>query len=222
MYATAVVEDFDVIEQFVFRFLSGREPFVLNHFTLQVAEETFRHRILPTVTCAAHALPATSGGKPLAQCRARILAAAITLEQWPDDATSASGLPWPKRLLDKFDGEALRHLALSPQLPLALRRTVHAAALDRHPLDPLHQARVLCGALRWLATLPARGARRTDLLRAAPRRDAKLRELVSDEGGLYRMSLAKYATALCRSARYASSGLTLWRSSSNCGCSAVR
>ena len=53
-----VVKDFDVVQQSVLRLPSGREALVVNHLTLQVAEETFRHRLVPTVAFAAHALRA--------------------------------------------------------------------------------------------------------------------------------------------------------------------
>src|SRR5947209_11735955 len=56
-----VVEHFDVVEELIGRRSPRGEAFVMNHLTLQVAEETFRHRVIPAVTFTAHALPAAPG-----------------------------------------------------------------------------------------------------------------------------------------------------------------
>ena len=107
MYATAVVEDFDVLEEFILRLLSGSEAFVMNHLTLQDGEETFCHRVIPAVALATHALPAAPRRQAFSERCAGVLAAAITMDE-RRDGPPAPSLPLHERLLDEPGLQALR------------------------------------------------------------------------------------------------------------------
>ncbi len=50
VYSAAVVEDFDVIKDFISRLLPRLEAFVVDEFIFQDAEKALRHRVIPTVT----------------------------------------------------------------------------------------------------------------------------------------------------------------------------
>src|SRR5215207_7608914 len=106
MYATAVVEDFDVIEDFVLRLLAGAELLVMNHLVFQHPEEALRHRLVPAVAFAAHALPAAPGRKPLPKRVTRILAAAVATDERRDGPPAAL-LPLHEGRLDEPHLKAL-------------------------------------------------------------------------------------------------------------------
>src|SRR5438105_1810348 len=82
--------------QLVFSVLPRSKLFVVDHFILEDAEEAFRYGIIPTIALTAHALSAAPRRQPLSECGARVLAAAITMDQWRD-GLPASRLPLQKR-----------------------------------------------------------------------------------------------------------------------------
>src|SRR5947209_2954518 len=96
-----VVEDFDVVEQLVTRFLSRGEVFVMHQLIFQNAEETFADRVIPAVPLAAHALRATSCHELFSERRACILTAAITMHERRDRPAS-SALPLDEGRFDEL------------------------------------------------------------------------------------------------------------------------
>ena len=100
-----VVKDFDVIEELVFRFLSGGEVFVMHQFVFQNAEETFADRVVPTVGFPAHALLTAPRLKTFSERRTRVLTAAITMDKRRDRPAS-SALPLDEGRFDELSLKA--------------------------------------------------------------------------------------------------------------------
>ena len=55
MASDTIVETFDVIEYFRLGLSPGAVDLLLDFFTLEIAEERFSYRVVPTVASSAHA-----------------------------------------------------------------------------------------------------------------------------------------------------------------------
>lgn len=81
MLPLPVIEDFDVLEDLLFRLLPGLETAVMNQFRLERVEEPLGRRVIATVAFATHAADVALVLQQRLEPVGSVLAAAVSVHQ---------------------------------------------------------------------------------------------------------------------------------------------